>query len=508
MILDENLFEDKEIKLDATGRRRPVSYNKRTNKKPVSVEVYDTLTDLGYDVHASMDEFAYELSSRDVNRFERAKKYLSSKGIPFHIKPYGKRYYMTILIPDEGEAVNDYFKSTDKLMVANESLNEDLESPEEMLRYLREYPTYNGQYTRPCKIYDLGLDDKQTYKFGELLNEVGLDAFWKANDMLAHGIYQEGRGGGHLVLDDTVLNLNGSIRSASDIEEAFDNYLSYYGWDLDYDDIDSDDLELLRVSFSNLLAADYNTLKDFDIRVDQLMDNLRAYLDGLEDPEGMDESLEGDKTMNDLIQSKNDNFEKDKEALRQSTVELAKNGIDATDNLKEDVAEKPYTESLLAALKEGKVSYEKVATAALAYLSEDQIKDMCESGLLESLKENLNEDVNSINTNPGLASVVNNLIKDEWEAVQGYNDAITNFESEGHDGEVKVLQDILAEENIHIGQLETILKQVDGSAVNIESGEQEAEEQLTSESQVPTEEPVVAEVTIEAPVEEQPNEIN
>ena len=43
----------------------------------------------------------------------------------------------------------------------NTSSNEDKElSVEDMFKYLKEYPQYNHQYTRPVKYYDLGLSDE------------------------------------------------------------------------------------------------------------------------------------------------------------------------------------------------------------------------------------------------------------------------------------------------------------------------------------------------------------
>jgi hypothetical protein len=96
--------------------------------------------------------------------------------------------------------------------------------------------------------------------------------------------------------------------------------------------------------------------------------------------------------------------------------------------------------------------------------------------LTESLNEDLNQEELSDN---GLATVINTLIKDEWDAIQAYNDAIVTFETEGKNDLVQVLQDILNEENLHVGQLETLLEQVSGSANSIDAGKAEAEVQLT-----------------------------
>lgn len=100
-------------------------------------------------------------------------------------------------------------------------------------------------------------------------------------------------------------------------------------------------------------------------------------------------------------------------------------------------------------------------------------------GLIDSLidKKTVNEDLET-QPNVGLASVINALIQDEWQAIQGYKDAIVAFESEGNSENAKVLNDILNEENVHVGQLQTLLKTVDVSAEQIEAGEAEANTQL------------------------------
>lgn len=102
----------------------------------------------------------------------------------------------------------------------------------------------------------------------------------------------------------------------------------------------------------------------------------------------------------------------------------------------------------------------------------------------QSVNESLNEDVtveaDTSTENNGLATVLNYLIKDEFDAIQGYNDAIVNFETEGRSDLVQVLKDIVNEENLHVGQLEVLLEQVSGAANSIDQGKAEAETQLTS----------------------------
>lgn len=82
------------------------------------------------------------------------------------------------------------------------------------------------------------------------------------------------------------------------------------------------------------------------------------------------------------------------------------------------------------------------------------------------------------NQDNGLVSIINNLIQDEFNTIQSYKDAIVNFANQDKNDLTQVLKDILDEENIHVGQLETLLKSLDSSAENIEQGKQEAEEQI------------------------------
>lgn len=78
----------------------------------------------------------------------------------------------------------------------------------------------------------------------------------------------------------------------------------------------------------------------------------------------------------------------------------------------------------------------------------------------------------------GIASLINKLIVDEWEAIQGYNDAIVAAETEGYSDIANVLRDIANEENLHVGQLEQVMQQLSPNAESINQGEIEAEGQL------------------------------
>lgn len=82
------------------------------------------------------------------------------------------------------------------------------------------------------------------------------------------------------------------------------------------------------------------------------------------------------------------------------------------------------------------------------------------------------------NQDNGLVALVNSLIQDEFDAIQQYKDAITNFAANNKTELTTVLQDILDEENIHVGQLQSLLNSLDVSSLNIETGKQEGQEQI------------------------------
>lgn len=75
------------------------------------------------------------------------------------------------------------------------------------------------------------------------------------------------------------------------------------------------------------------------------------------------------------------------------------------------------------------------------------------------------------------------LINDEWEAIQGYTNMIAvlrqfDAENEFYKDAVKILEEISAEENVHVGQLQELLKRIAPNANEIAKGEKEAVSQL------------------------------
>ena len=86
-------------------------------------------------------------------------------------------------------------------------------------------------------------------------------------------------------------------------------------------------------------------------------------------------------------------------------------------------------------------------------------------------------------TDTGVASELIALINDEWEAIEGYNNAIATLRGASsnnpvYESAIKVLEEISAEENVHVGQLQEVLRQISPNAGNIENGTREAKSQL------------------------------
>lgn len=83
----------------------------------------------------------------------------------------------------------------------------------------------------------------------------------------------------------------------------------------------------------------------------------------------------------------------------------------------------------------------------------------------------------------GVAGELIALINDEWEAIEGYNNAIATLRASASENPfyadaVKVLEEISAEENRHVGQLQEVLKRISPNAADIEKGSTEAKTQL------------------------------
>lgn len=100
-----------------------------------------------------------------------------------------------------------------------------------------------------------------------------------------------------------------------------------------------------------------------------------------------------------------------------------------------------------------------------------------------------------------IASLINNLIRDEWEAIEGYNGVIATLaDSEGDDidGIISNLEDIRDEEYVHVGQLESCLSVLKGDPVEqIDDGSEEGFEKLELPEEEEEEEPEYEETELE-----------
>lgn len=85
----------------------------------------------------------------------------------------------------------------------------------------------------------------------------------------------------------------------------------------------------------------------------------------------------------------------------------------------------------------------------------------------------------------GIYTLLNSLVADEIEAIDGYNGAlqtilsIDEIDSTIKEDIIKVLTDIAGEENIHIGQLQKIQELVNPQTQLIKDGEEEAQEVIS-----------------------------
>lgn len=78
----------------------------------------------------------------------------------------------------------------------------------------------------------------------------------------------------------------------------------------------------------------------------------------------------------------------------------------------------------------------------------------------------------------GLAGVVMSLIKDEYDAIEGYNGAVATAKDNGYDDLVTIFESIASEELVHVGELQKALEIVSPNAAKIKEGEVEAEEHI------------------------------
>ena len=125
--------------------------------------------------------------------------------------------------------------------------------------------------------------------------------------------------------------------------------------------------------------------------------------------------------------------------------------------------------------------YAKMESIIHSYTMEDSTYD-----------ESLTEDATDIETETlegpkqgpefGLAALLNDAIKDEWDAIDTYNSLAVSARDEGFENIAEVIDEINTEENKHVGQLQEILKTISPNTDAIKVGEQEGKEQMSEAS--------------------------
>lgn len=86
----------------------------------------------------------------------------------------------------------------------------------------------------------------------------------------------------------------------------------------------------------------------------------------------------------------------------------------------------------------------------------------------------------------GVQNMLQFLVKDEWDAIEGYNNTIQTLKQMGgYDDLCGVLQEISNEELVHVGQIQKALEFVNPTTAKIKEGETEATEQMTEPSTLP-----------------------
>lgn len=81
----------------------------------------------------------------------------------------------------------------------------------------------------------------------------------------------------------------------------------------------------------------------------------------------------------------------------------------------------------------------------------------------------------------GLTDIIIALINKKWDTVRDLNSLIVNLNDADYSDYVPVVEEILEEENNHIGKLQHVVELLSPSATNIDTGKQEAEDIIEGE---------------------------
>lgn len=145
-----------------------------------------------------------------------------------------------------------------------------------------------------------------------------------------------------------------------------------------------------------------------------------------------------------------------------------------------------YEESLKEGVDEK--SNEGPGILTKEFLLNENPEDVADAGLIDTV----NAETTSTEVVPegqpepgpdnGIANLLITLINGEWDTIKDYNDFTATASAEGgYEDMLPVIADIVAEENVHIGQLQKLLQQISPDALKIAQGESEAEGQIGGE---------------------------
>ena len=82
----------------------------------------------------------------------------------------------------------------------------------------------------------------------------------------------------------------------------------------------------------------------------------------------------------------------------------------------------------------------------------------------------------------GIANQLIEMINGEWNTIADYNNLITMLTQYGFEEFIAVIEDINNEENLHVGQLQSLLQKISPNAGSIQQGELEASSEQMNES--------------------------
>lgn len=123
----------------------------------------------------------------------------------------------------------------------------------------------------------------------------------------------------------------------------------------------------------------------------------------------------------------------------------------------------------------------KQASKDLEKVKKDFIKESKKPIKKLTLSEELTEEEhvsNVSNDDLGLTSLVSTLIKHEWESIDLYNSILLTFRQANNQEAEEILNNIINDDYVHVGQLEKLAQLINPLVNNIELGQQETESQV------------------------------